>query len=91
MAERRCQKVHCRSQAMLLPPCVDDCVSEHNTVRAIDALVGTLDLQALGFERTEATGGAGETVKVSALSSFHCVFVQLSAYPPNHVDVPPSR
>ena len=56
MAERRYQKVHCRSQAMLLPPCVDDYVSEHNTVRAIDAFVGTLDLQALGFEHTEATG-----------------------------------
>ena len=55
MSERRCQKVHCRSQAMLLPPCVDDYVSEHNTVRAIDAFVGTLDLQALGFDRTEAT------------------------------------
>ena len=60
MAERRCQKVHCRSQAMLLPPCMDDYVSEHNTVRAIDAFVGTLDLRALGFEHTEATRGAGQ-------------------------------
>ena len=60
MAERRYQKVHCRSQAMLLPPCVDDYVSEHNTVRAIDAFVGTLDLQALGFEHTEASSGAGQ-------------------------------
>lgn len=60
MAERRYQKVHCRSQAMLLPPCVDDYVSEHNAVRAIDAFVGTLDLQALGFGHTEAIGGAGQ-------------------------------
>ena len=59
MTERRCQKVHCRSQAMLLPPCVDDYVSEHNTARVIDAFVGTLDLQALGFEHTEATSGTG--------------------------------
>ena len=44
MAERRYQEVHSRSQVMLLPPCLDDYVSEHNAVRAIDAFVGTLDL-----------------------------------------------
>ena len=60
MAERRYQEVHSRSQVMLLPPCLDDYVSEHNAVRAIDAFVGTLDLRALGFEHTEASLGAGQ-------------------------------
>ena len=49
-----------RSQMMLLPPCLDDYVSEHNAVRAIDAFVGTLDLEALGFEHAEGNCGAGQ-------------------------------
>ena len=60
MAERRYQEVHSRSQVMLLPPCLDDYVSENNAVRAIDAFVGTLDLQALGFEHAETSCGAGQ-------------------------------
>ena len=60
MAERRYQEVHSRSQVMLLPPCLDDYVSENNVVRAIDAFIGTLDLQALGFEHAEAGCGAGQ-------------------------------
>ena len=60
MAERRYQEVQSRSQVMLLPACLDDYVSEHNAVRAIDAFVGTLDLQALGFEHAEANCGVGQ-------------------------------
>ena len=60
MSERRYQEVQSRSQMMLLPPCLDDYVSEHNAVRAIDAFVGTLDLEALGFEHAEANCGAGQ-------------------------------
>ena len=60
MSERRYQEVQSRSQMMLLPPCLDDNVSEHNVVRAIDAFVGTLDLQALGFEHVEVNCGAGQ-------------------------------
>ena len=60
MAERRYQEVQCRNQAILLPAYLDDYVSEHNAVRAIDAFVGTLDLQALGFEHTEANCGVGQ-------------------------------
>ena len=60
MPERRYQEVQSRSQPMLLPPCLDDYVSEHNAVRAIDAFVGTLDLQALGFKHADATSGAGQ-------------------------------
>ena len=60
MSERRYQEVQSRSQMMLLPPCLDDYVSEHNPVRAIDAFVDTLDLQALGFQHTEERCGAGQ-------------------------------
>ena len=60
MSGRRYQEMRSRSQTMLLPPCLDDYVSEHNAVRAIDAFVGTLDLQALGFEHAGATCGAGQ-------------------------------
>ena len=52
MPERRYRQVQSRSQMMLLPPCLDEYVSEHNPVRAIDAFVDTLDLQELGFRHT---------------------------------------
>ena len=49
-----------RSQASLLPECIDDYVGEHNPVRAIDAFVDMLDLAALGFDiEPEATGRPG--------------------------------
>ena len=39
-----------RSQVALLPECLDDFVAEDNPVRVIDAFIGELDLDALGFE-----------------------------------------
>ena len=60
MSERRYQEVQSRSQVMLLPPCLDDYVSDHNPVRAIDAFVDTLDLKGLGFKHTEERCGAGQ-------------------------------
>ena len=60
MPERRYREVRSRSELMLLPPCVDDYVSEHNPVRAIDAFVGTLDLEELGFRHAEEHCGAGQ-------------------------------
>ena len=60
MSEQRYRQVQSRSQMMLLPPCLDDYVSEHNPVCAIDAFVDTLDLRALGFRHTEARCGAGQ-------------------------------
>ena len=49
-----------RSQATLLPDCVDDYVGEDNPVRAIDAFVDMLDLGSLGFDvAPEATGRPG--------------------------------
>ena len=60
MPERRYREVQSRSRVMLLPPCLDDYVSEHHPVRAIDVFVGTLDLEAPGFQNTEAHCGAGQ-------------------------------
>ena len=39
-----------RSQATLLPEYLDDYIAKDNPVRAVDAFVEELDLQALGFE-----------------------------------------
>jgi transposase len=39
-----------RGETMLLPACVEDFVDRENPVRAVDAFVDSLDLQALGFE-----------------------------------------
>lgn len=45
---------------MLLPPSVDEYVSGGNPVRAIDAYVETLGLNALGFQYTGPGGHAGQ-------------------------------
>jgi transposase len=47
-----------RQQVVLLPPCLDDYVTEDNPVRVIEAFVDELDLAALGFDGVvpEATG-----------------------------------
>ncbi|MYC61178.1 MAG: IS1182 family transposase [Gammaproteobacteria bacterium] len=60
MPERRYREVQSRSQFALFPPSMDDYVSGDNPVRAIDAFVGTLDLESLGFGHAEAYGGAGQ-------------------------------
>lgn len=43
-----------RSQASLLPPCVDDYVAPEALVRIVDAFVASLDLAELGFARAVA-------------------------------------
>jgi len=50
-----------RSQLLLLPDAVDDCVGADNPVRFIDAFVDGLDLSAAGFACVEpkATGRPG--------------------------------
>ena len=45
---------------MLLPPRVEDYVSQYNTVRAIDAYVNTLELHALGFKHTQSVFSSGQ-------------------------------
>jgi transposase len=42
-----------RNQITLLPESVDDYVAEDNAVRVIDAYVDSLDLEQLGFTKTE--------------------------------------
>ena len=39
-----------RRQALLLPDCLEDYVSDDNPVRVIEAFIDELDLKALGFE-----------------------------------------
>ena len=41
-----------RSQTLSLPACVDDYVGPDNVTRFIEAFVDSLDLAAVGFERT---------------------------------------
>jgi len=60
MPSRRYQPVLNRQQEMLLPPCVDEYVNQNHPVRAIDAYVDTLDLQALGFKNTQPVISAGQ-------------------------------
>jgi transposase len=47
-----------RTQAMLLPECVEDYVGADNPVRVVEAFVEQLDLRAMGFEGSDpqATG-----------------------------------
>ena len=49
-----------REQGLLLPPSLEEYVSENNPVRAIDAYVESLDLAQLGFQYTVGGGGAGQ-------------------------------
>ena len=59
MSDRRYKTGLNRQQTMLLPPSVDEYVSETNTVRAVDAYVNTLDLERLGFTYTDAASALG--------------------------------
>jgi len=49
-----------REQSSFLPPRVEDYVGADNPVRAIEAYVGALDLDRLGFRQAGAGGGAGQ-------------------------------
>ncbi len=60
MTTRRYQTNLNRQQEMLLPSRVEDYVSQNNTVRAIDAYVNTLDLNALEFQHTETVITSGQ-------------------------------
>ncbi|MBL6948896.1 MAG: transposase, partial [Rhodospirillales bacterium] len=47
-----------RSQATLLPECLDDFIGADNPVRVVDVFIDELDLGELGFDRVRprATG-----------------------------------
>jgi transposase len=49
-----------REQPSFLPPRVEDYVDANNAVRAIDAFVGVLNLEKLGFRYPRVTGGPGQ-------------------------------
>jgi transposase len=57
---RRYKQGQNRNQDMLLPPSVEEYVSEDNTVRAIDAYVESLDLQKLGYTNTQGGISQGQ-------------------------------
>lgn len=47
-----------RTQVTLLPECLDDYITDENSVRVVDVFVDELDLGALGFEGVDpATTG----------------------------------
>ena len=48
-----------RRQRLLLPDCVDDYVGADSPVRVVDAFIDELDLGALGFSGSAATGRPG--------------------------------
>jgi len=60
MTRRRYQACKDRNQQMILPPSIDDYVSEDNLVRAIEGFVEVLDLKALGFTNTSPDVSSGQ-------------------------------
>lgn len=60
MTKRRYQEVQPRATVQLLPPCLDDYVAADNPVRAIDAYVDSLDLEAMGFRHAGTHSGSGQ-------------------------------
>lgn len=62
-----------RHQVTLLPECLDDFISEDNTVRIVDVFIGELDLVALGFD--------GASPAVTGRPSYHpAVMLKLYLY-----------
>ena len=53
-------KKGCRYQKTLLPPSIDEYVTQTNPVRAIDAYVNSLDLADLGFTHSQGWLSAGQ-------------------------------
>jgi transposase len=60
MTNRAFKTGTCREQTSFLPSRIEDYVSPGNVVRAIDAYVGTVDLQTLGFRNAGYEGGVGQ-------------------------------
>ena len=60
MSSRRYKVGRDRQQSRLLPPSLDDYISDTNTVRAIDCYVDSLDLQRFGFQYTMVTNPRGD-------------------------------
>jgi hypothetical protein len=54
-----------RGQIILLPESIEEYVEENGTVRIIDAYINNLDLEELGFNRRQPTGGTETTPAAS--------------------------
>ena len=39
-----------RNQALLFPEVIDECITEDNSVRFLDAFVDSLDIKVIGFQ-----------------------------------------
>jgi len=60
MNQRRYKQSQSRTQGMLLPPSIEEYVSEDNPVRAIDVYAESLDLEALGFQHAGGNLSPGQ-------------------------------
>ena len=60
MNQRRYKPTLDRTQTLLLPDRVEDCVGENHQARALDAYVDTLDPGFLEFKHTESGTIAGQ-------------------------------
>lgn len=60
MGTRRYKQGIDRQQVMLLPPSVNEYITEDNPVQAIDVYVNSLDMEALGFRYTSGGVTAGQ-------------------------------
>lgn len=60
MRQRPYKQGTARQQGYLLPPSIEEYVSEENAVRAIDSYVESLDLQQLGFQNTSSALTPGQ-------------------------------
>ena len=60
MSTRNYKQGQNRHQLALLPPSIDEYVSEYNSVRAIDAYVDTLDLVSINLKNSQPVLTAGQ-------------------------------
>src|SRR5690348_3379705 len=68
-----------RQQIVLLPPCLDDYVTENNPVRVIEAFVDELDLATLGVEGV-VPNGICERFHKTLLDEFYRVAFRKKVY-----------
>lgn len=60
MSMRRYKEGANRSQSMLLPPSIEEYVSNENPIRAIEAYVESLNLEELGFQNSSGKLSSGQ-------------------------------
>ena len=68
MTNRTYKSGQSRDQASFLPPSLEDYVSRDNPVRAIDAYVDALDLNALGFPTSAPTAAPASRLMIRPIS-----------------------